>query len=261
LLCRLLNYDQERAAVAKRLGIRKSALDIAVMAKRKALGEDDGESEQAALGPEPWPTPIGDIGAVLSEASEELVKDVVAPQVVRDTDVLWALHAHFVHHPFIELEVSPRLAIQAVSPICGKTTLLELTGFLVSRPLPSASLTPALVYRVLDALHPTMLLDECDVLMRSNRNPELVALLNASHHRRTANIPRLVPTPDGNWEVRMFSAWCTYAFTAIGKLEDTLQSRSISFVLLRARPDEVVPLQVAPMPVENAAPAPRQPNG
>jgi hypothetical protein len=238
----VLDYDVERVAVAKRLGVRRSQLDKEVAARRKQLAEAEDAGEAQTLGPEPWPEPVTDIAAVLSEASDELAKYVVASQGLRDASALWALHTHFVHHDLIYLAISPRLAIQAVAPMCGKSTLLELCDHLVCRPLLAASLTPAVVYRAIDKLKPTLLIDEADKFMRSNRNPELVGILNASHHRRTAVVPRNVPLPDGSWEIKLFSAWCTYAFTGVGRLEDQLQSRSISIFLKRALPAELAAL-------------------
>jgi hypothetical protein len=242
----VLDYDLERAETAKRLkrlGVRKTTLDAAVEAKRKALGNDADAEKQPDLGPEPWPEPVRDIADVLSEASDELAKHVVATREQRDTVALWGLHTFFVHHDLIILQVSPRLAIQAVSPIAGKTTLLELLMHLVERPMAAASLTPALVFRVVDHIRPTLLIDEAGSFLKSKRNPELVGIINASHRRRSANIPRLVPKPDGGWEVKMFSAWHAHAYTTIGKLEETLQSRSIAIVLRRALPEELAKLQ------------------
>jgi len=131
-----------------------------------------------------------------------------------------------------------------VSPECGKTTLLTLTMFLVWRPLPAASLTPAVVYRVLDKYRPTLILDEVDAQLRSNRNPELNAVLRAFHNRHFAQIPRNVRTADDNWDIELFSAWGTYVYTTIGRIgDDALESRAIKATLLRATPAELTTLQ------------------
>jgi hypothetical protein len=184
---------------------------------------------------------------VLSEASSEIAKHVIASKVQIDTAVLWSLHTFFVHHEFIQLPISPQLAIRAVSPICGKSTLLKVTSHLVWRPVSAASLTSAVVYRVVDTVHPTFLLDECDVLLRGDRNPELVAILRSAHQRSQAYVWRSVPTPDGNWTVKKFSAWSTYAYCSVRDIEAALQSRAISIVLQRAKPAELRQL----IPVED----------
>jgi hypothetical protein len=233
-----LRFDLERKAVAAASGVRKSAIDAAVAAKRAAMGGtgnvsgDDGDE----LGPIPWPEPVTDIAEVLDTASREIGTYVIASRAVRDTTVVWALFTHFVHHRSIVFMIGARLAICAVSPQSGKTTLLSATQQLAYRPMPAASLTQALVNRVVDQYHPTLLIDEADKLLRANRNPELIALLNASHNRRYAEVPRLVPTSDGGWQVAMFSAWHVHACTMNGKLDDQQQSRSIEVTVRRAKP-------------------------
>jgi hypothetical protein len=227
-----------RNDVAKRLKIPKSALDAKLSAVRKALSALEEDTDDR-LGPEPWPEPVTDIGTVLTLASDEIGKYVVATQAQRDTAVLWAVHTHFVHNEFVQLPIAPQLGIRAVAPSCGKSTLLDTAAHLVRRPIAAASLTAAVVYRVVDEIRPTMMLDECDVLLRKDKNPELVAILRSAHRRRDAVVWRSVPTPDGNWTVKPFSAWCTYAYTAVGKVEEALQSRAIAIVLQRATPQEL----------------------
>jgi putative DNA primase/helicase len=143
------------------------------------------------------------------------------------------------------LPIAPQLAIKAVAPSCGKTTFLDTTAHLVRRPLAASSLTAAVVYRVVDDVRPSLMLDECDVLLRKGRHPELVAILRSAHRRRDAVVWRSVPTPDGDWTVKPFSAWCTYAYTAVGDVEEALQSRAIAIVLQRAKPAELK--QVRPL--------------
>jgi hypothetical protein len=240
----VLDYEQERVAVAKKRGVRRSKLDQVVAAKRRQTlngAEDHGEEDE--LGPAPWPEPVTDIAAVLSAVSDDLSEYVIASQAIRDTAALWGLCTHFIHHSVIEIVIGARLGIYAVSPVCGKSTFLNLIQQFVRRPMTASSLTPALVNRTVDKFRPTLIIDEADGLMRSNRHPELIALLNAAHNRHLANIPRLVPTSDGGWDVRMFSAWHVHAFTAVRRLEDSQQSRAITVTLLRAKPSELQELR------------------
>jgi putative DNA primase/helicase len=95
----------------------------------------------------------------------------------------------------------------------------------------------------MDALHPTLLLDEIDHALRASSNPDLLAILRASHRRRTAHVVRLVPTRDGDWKPQIFSAWCTYGYTATGKIEEALHSRAITVMLVRAKPGELAKLR------------------
>jgi hypothetical protein len=45
---------------------------------------------------------------------------------------------------------------------CGKTTLLTLLSKLCRKPLRSGSTTPSVLFRVIELLHPTFLLDESE---------------------------------------------------------------------------------------------------
>jgi hypothetical protein len=242
----VLTYERERTKTAKILGVRRAALDVAVLEakKRAAAGEDIPPDKVMALGPEPWPAPVDDIAAVMDAASVALGKHVIASPAICNATALWCLFTHFIHHTCIELPIAPRLAINAVSPECGKTTLLTLARCLVCRPLPAASLTPAVVYRTLDKFKPTLVLDEVDTQLRSNRNPELNAVLRASHNRHFAQIPRNVRSADDNWDVELFSCWGAYVYTTIGRIDDdALESRAIKATLLRATPAELKALE------------------
>jgi hypothetical protein len=179
------------------------------------------------------------MGLFLSVPSDEIAKHVIATKAQRDTAVLWALHTHFVHHELVHLPISPQLGIRSIAPECGKTTFLDTTSFLVHRPIRAASITAAAVYRIIDKMHPTLTLDECDRLLKKDSNPELVAILRASHRKRDATVYRMVPTPDGDWTIRAFSAWGTYVYTATARVEEALLSRAIVIVLQRGQPHEL----------------------
>ena len=62
---------------------------------------------------------------------------------------------------------------------CGKTTLLDVLGRLVRRPLPTANVTSSAVFRVVEAYRPTLLVDEADTFLRDN--DELRGIINSGH--------------------------------------------------------------------------------
>jgi putative DNA primase/helicase len=237
-----LERDEALAKASERLrkerGIRKKTLTAAVEAKRAALRADEEASVDKVdeLGPEPWPEPVTDIAAVLNTACAEIDRYVVTSSIVRDTVVLWAVHTFFVHHPWVMLPISPRLGISAVSPICGKTLLLGLVDHLIWHPLQAAgSLTTATLFRIIAQEKPTFAFDELDDLFRAHDKSDLGGILRASHHRRNARVPRMVPMPDGKgWKVEWFPCFGTYVFTLIGRLPAAMQSRVINIVLRRA---------------------------
>ena len=173
-----LQYEKERAPAAARHQVRVAFLDAAVKTARSeaeaAAAEQDDEM--------PYPEPISELAPVLDAALTEMRRYVAGTEPELAAAVLWSLHAHLVHHDKVWLPVSPKLAIQAPDRNCGKSTLLEVVGALTPRPETGSSVTASVVFRLIEARKPTLLIDEADRVLRSS-NDELIAVLNSSHRR------------------------------------------------------------------------------
>jgi putative DNA primase/helicase len=229
-----MNYEEERTAVAKEFNIRVSVLDKQVAARRK--DDDDIATNEKTLGIEdvaPWPDPV-ELDEVLDDTALSLAQYVVADPVLIHTAALWSAHTHILDY----IGVSPRLAAQAPGPGCGKTITMEAIGNLVPRALTASSITPAVIFRVIDEAQPTLLLDEADQML-SDRSSPLVAVLNSSHRKSSAFVMRIVEVLPGQFEPTRFSTWAPVMFAGIRELPPTLQDRSIILRLRRAKPGEV----------------------
>src|SRR5919199_1908064 len=99
----------------------------------------------------------------------------------------------------------------------------------------AASMTAATMFRAIEAVRPTLLIDEADTFIAGAE--ELRGVINAGHRRGSANVLRTVETRDG-YEVRSFAVWGATALAAIGKLPGTIEDRSVKIALHRRRPDE-----------------------
>lgn len=64
------------------------------------------------------------------------------------------------------IDVAPLVIITAPEKRCGKSQLLSLMGKLVFRPLTASNITPAALFRTIDAWKPTLLIDETDAFMK-----------------------------------------------------------------------------------------------
>ena len=227
-------YEEARTALAKELGVRASFHDKQVKARRR---ETEGEDVPLnALGIEEivaWPDPV-DLAEVLNAAAHKLARYIAADPGLIDTAVLWAAHAHIID----TINVSPRLAAQAAGPGCGKTLAMEAIGNLVPRPTPASSITAASVFRVIEEVQPTLLLDEADQML-SDRTSLLVAVLNSSHRKSSAFVMRTEEVMPGQFHVVRFSTWAAMMFAGIRELPPTLQDRSIVLRLRMAKPGEV----------------------
>jgi Protein of unknown function (DUF3631)/Bifunctional DNA primase/polymerase, N-terminal/Primase C terminal 2 (PriCT-2) len=233
-----LGYDRERKGAAKRLGCRESILDRLVAALRG--GADDGKQGRPLVLPptEPWPEPV-DGDAVLNELTLLITRYVIMSRTAADAIALWVLHTYLLD----AAQATPRLAIKSPEKRCGKTTLLSLISKLVQRPLPASNVTPAALFRAVEAAHPTLLIDEADTFIAPGGgqhtpvSDELRGIINSGHTRDMAYVVRVVGEA---MEPRKFSTWAPMALAAIGRLPGTIEDRSIVASLRRRRRDEPV---------------------
>jgi len=180
--------------------------------------------------PSPWPAQVSTTD-LLTELAAVVTAHVVLSAEAATAVALWVLHTHALD----AAQITPRLAILSPLKRCGKSTLLKMLGALVHRPLPTANLTAAALFRIVEAHAPTLLVDEADTFMRDNE--ELRGVLNAGHDRQAANVIRCV---GDDFEPRTFRVWAPVAIAAIGKIPDTLMDRSLVVAMKRKAPGESV---------------------
>jgi hypothetical protein len=223
-----VQYERERKAAAERLGIRAATLDKLVQAERP---DDDTKQGRAVSFPDPelWPEPVNG-AALLGSIAEAIRHYVILSDHSRDAAALWAIHTYLIDC-FL---VSPRLAICSPTKQCGKTTLLDVLGYLVLKPLPTANVTASAIFRVVEAYRPALLVDEADTFLREN--DELRGIIN-SGHRHGGSVLRAVGE---DYEPRAFSTYSACAIALIGKLPDTLHDRAVMIGLKRRLPSETI---------------------
>ena len=173
-------------------------------------------------------------GLISTEAiAATLERYVQLPDHGALTVALWILFAHALD-AFV---IAVILSIESPEKRCGKTTLLELIELLAPRGYMSANASTATVFRITDKHCPTLILDEAETFVTSDKT-ELIGILNAGYRRRSAYVDRC----DGDkHEVRRFSAWSSKVvgmIGSIGTIRDTLQDRSIAIRMRRKRRDE-----------------------
>lgn len=105
---------------------------------------------------------------------------------------------------------------------------------LVPKALLAANITAAAIFRTIELVRPTLLIDEGDTFLRDNE--ELRGVLN-SGHSKDGQVVRLV---GDDHEPRVFSTWCPVAIASIDWLPSTIEDRSIKIVMRRRRRDERV---------------------
>jgi len=176
--------------------------------------------------PDPWVDPV-DGATLLDELAAWLRDYVYFPQAAADAVALWIAATWFVE----QLDFAVVLALVSATKRCGKTLLLELLKPVVRRGYRTSGpgVTPAVLFRLNDAYHPTLLIDEAEKLEGRHADKTLVGMLNDGY-RRGANVLRC---QERTLEVRGFDAFGFKALAAIGSLWDTILDRAIVIRLER----------------------------
>ena len=221
-----LQYDRVRKAEAKTLGVRPGTLDAAVKGVRKTTIPDDLPFEEV----EPFPEPV-DPAKLLTDIATTIRRFIVCCNEVSHAVALWTAMTWLID----VVEVAPLALITAPEKRCGKSQLLFLLGRLSARAITASSISPAALFRTIDAWQPTLLIDEADAFMKDNE--ELRGLLNSGHTRDSAYVIRTV---GDNFTPTKFSTWGAKALAGIGHLADTLMDRSVILELRRKLPHETV---------------------
>ena len=224
-------YDRARKNEAKALGLRIPILDEAVKqaqaAQRQALGNGNAVSFPAV---EPWDEPM-ELAQVLDEIQETIRRFIVCDIETSVAAALWIAFTWFIDH----VQIAPIAAIVSPRPRCGKTQFLDVLSRLSRRPLPASHISPAAVFRVIQAHSPTLLIDEADTFLKDNEPMRNV--LNSGHTRQSAFVIRVDGDPSA---ISQFSTWSAKAIASIGHLPGTIMDRSIELPLKRKLPSENV---------------------
>jgi putative DNA primase/helicase len=225
-----IECDRQLKTAANRLGCRVATLKAAVKAKRGKAKDSAGHGRPLELPePEPWPDEV--VGAsLLDEIAATIRRHVVMAEGLVEAVALWIVATH-APDAFV---IFPRLVLTSPLKQCGKTTLLDTISHLVPKPLFVGHTTASALFRAIELVRPTLLLDEADSFLAGNE--ELRGIINLGH-RRDGAVMRSVGE---NFETRLFSVWAPMAIAAIGRVQETIEDRSIIIPLRRRRPDELV---------------------
>lgn len=219
-------YDRERSKAAEKLGIRTSTLDAEV----KRCREDAAAEKAISLcsDVEPFDDPVN-VAELLADVRRTVLRFIVCEPSTATAAALWIGFTWCIEH----VHVAPIALVTAPEKRCGKTQLLDLVGRLSRRPLFASNVSPAAVFRVIEASSPTLIVDEADSFFSDNE--ELRGVINSGHTRTTAFVIRCV---GDELEPKRFSTWGAKAIAGIGKLADTIMDRSVALELRRKLPHE-----------------------
>jgi putative DNA primase/helicase len=139
---------------------------------------------------------------------------------------LWALHAWTMNAG----DISPFMVLVSPTKRCGKTTILIILYYLTPRSELASNISPSALFRYVEDVQPTLLIDEADSFVSDN--DELRGILNSGHTKAAAHVIRNVEI-NGEHKARRFSTWAPKAIATIRELADTLQDRAVVITLQR----------------------------
>lgn len=183
--------------------------------------------------PEPKPY-IATLAATLDHTEAFVKRYVALTEAQRIAVTLWTAHCHVIE----ATSTTPYLHVTSPEPECGKSRLFECLEAVMPSPLYAANMTPAVLFRAVQQLGPTLLIDEADNLMRDREaKSELTGLLNAGY-RRGAFALRM---GGGNRDkLEHFETFCPKAIAGLDDLVATLASRCLRIEMQRRKADEPI---------------------
>ena len=179
---------------------------------------------------EPWPEAVG-AAELLAEIETKFRRYVVVSDVIAVAAVLWAVFTYVV-----EIAVhAPKLLFHFPEKDAGKSTALGVLRHIVQRPYAAVEATGASIFRIVDRLKPTLLLDEADKLFQ--RNTALSHIINTSWTNSGQKIPRV----GLGGAIVEYDPYGTQAIAMKGlDMPDTTLSRCIPCMIWPKLPSEVV---------------------
>lgn len=106
---------------------------------------------------EPWPEPV-DLGLLLDELVRTIRSFVILPKWGAETLALWVVHTF----AFELRDVTTYIGLESPEHRCGKSTLVTVLSELANRTVVASNVSSSALFRVIEEVRPTLLIDEVD---------------------------------------------------------------------------------------------------
>jgi hypothetical protein len=179
---------------------------------------------------------FGSVGARLLGATAAFVRRFVVLSAAQAAAIaLFVAHTH----AFEAADYTPYFHIRSAEKRSGKSLLLDVLELLVRKPIKTMNISDAALFRAIEAMSPTLLLDEVDAIYgpKARDREDLRGMLNAGFSSGGVVLRVGGKKMD---ELRAFPVFCPKAFAGIGSLPDTLADRTIPIRLERRTPEEMI---------------------
>jgi hypothetical protein len=163
----------------------------------------------------------------------------------------WVMHTY----AFDASETTPYIHITAPEKACGKSRLMDVLVAIAAKPIRSGGMTAAALVRCIDNGSPTIFLDEMDAQLGGDKEyaEAIRGILNEGFRRGG----KFFKCDGKSHELREFNAYSPKCFAGIGRIPDTVASRSIAIEMRRKLHGEQVEsfrqreVEAAALPIRN----------
>jgi hypothetical protein len=158
-------------------------------------------------------------------------------------------------YAFDASETTPYIHITAPEKACGKSRLMDVLVAIADNPVCSGGMTAAALVRSIDNGSPTIFLDEMDAQLGGEKEyaEAIRGILNEGFRRGG----KFFKCHGNSHELREFNAYSPKCFAGIGRIPDTVASRSIAIEMRRKLHGEQVEsfrqreVETAALPIRN----------
>jgi hypothetical protein len=172
---------------------------------------------------------------ILDDVQSFLRRFVILSPEQSTAIALWIAHTYC----FKSAAWTPYLNVRSAAPECGKSLLLEVLEFLVRQPWKVDGASPAVLFRKIEAIRPTLLFDELDTTFKGDKEAAqaIRQVLNAGA-KYNGTIARIVGK---NRDIpKDFAVFCPKVLAGIGNLPATVSGRALPITLSRKLTTEKV---------------------
>lgn len=206
---------------AKALKIPKRTVTKSVEAERRNAEQARAEAQQRAREARLRNLTL-DLGALIADLERFFAERAFLPPHGPLILALFALNTW----TYDACDTTPYLSLESPVPQCGKTTVLSLLEAVTCNPRQATATSEAALFRVIEALKPTLLIDEAETLMGRGERAEAIRAIANVGYKRGATVPRCVGEGAGT-QVQDFHVYCPKVFASIGGLRGALLDRCI----------------------------------
>jgi hypothetical protein len=233
-------FEREGAKIAMSPAVRnqlahllKKPLGASVGSLEESWGAEKAEAASKSNiireWPEPSPTHVNPLD-LMSKVTKFIARFVVMTPSERTLIFFWSFLPWTV-------QLWPKLAILRItSPEkqCGKSTALDVLEQLIPNPFLTINISAAALYRLIEALKPTVLVDEADSFASTREDFRNIACGGFDRNR---------PVVRFNTETQQVETFQTHGcrvIASIGSLHETIEDRSVFVQLTKKAYDQEV---------------------